>query len=241
MDKNVIYELFKEKVNEAPNATAVFDDKRSLTRKEFDMLIDTIASKIPASVRRVGIIMGHTVEMIAAVFAVLKGGRAYVPVEPFFPHERIDFMMNDANADLILTNSVYKEKISGFPCVFIDPGMEIQNVSVGQTSLPDDLAYILYTSGSTGAPKGVAVRNRNVCHYVRAFQNEFHPNERIQCFNTPSVRLTFLLKRYLHHFCRAPRLQYRLQKQKKIYIPLWILLRKTMLPKSAVFPICCLK
>ncbi|MBD5080657.1 MAG: amino acid adenylation domain-containing protein [Ruminococcaceae bacterium] len=177
MDKNVIYELFKEKVNEAPNAAAVFDEKRSLTRKEFDMLIDTIASKIPAAARRVGIIMDHTVEMIAAIFAVLKGGRAYIPVEPFFPHERIDFMMNDANTDLILTNSIYKEKISGFPCVFIDPGMEIQNVSVEQTALPDDLAYILYTSGSTGAPKGVAVRNRNVCHYVRAFQNEFHPNE----------------------------------------------------------------
>lgn len=176
MDNNVIYELFKAKVNEAPNAAAVFDENRRLTRKELDMLIDTIAARIPAA-SRVGIIMDHTVEMIAAVFAVLKSGRAYVPVEPFFPRERIDFMMNDAKADIIITNSVYKEKFKGSPCVFIDPGIEIEDVSVGQTALPNDLAYILYTSGSTGAPKGVAVRNRNVCHYVRAFQNEFHTNE----------------------------------------------------------------
>ena len=55
--------------------------------------------------------------------------------------------------------------------------MEAEDVSVMSSASPDDLAYILYTSGSTGKPKGVAVRNRNVCHYVRAFQNEFHPGE----------------------------------------------------------------
>ena len=61
MDNNVIYELFKAKVNEAPNAAAIFDENRRLTRKELDMLIDTIAAKIPAAARRVGIIMDHTV------------------------------------------------------------------------------------------------------------------------------------------------------------------------------------
>lgn len=177
MNENVIYDLLKIKVKASPDATAVFDEERSLTRKELDNLIDTIAAKIPKTVHRVGIIMEHTVEMIAAIFAVIKSGKAYVPVEPFFPQERIDFMMQDANVDIILTNSIYEEKAANVPCILIDPGMEIEEVSVEQSALPDDLAYILYTSGSTGRPKGVAVYNRNVCHYVRAFQNEFHPNE----------------------------------------------------------------
>ena len=177
MNKNVIYELFKETVKESPNAVSVFDEERCLTRKELDKLADTIAAKIPETARRVGIIMDHTAEMIAAVFAVLKSGGAYVPVEPFFPQERIDFMMRDADVDIILTNSIYREKTANFPCVFIDKGMKIENVLFEHTISPDDLAYILYTSGSTGLPKGVAVRNRNVCHYVRAFQNEFHPNK----------------------------------------------------------------
>lgn len=72
MNENVIYDLLKIKVKASPNATAVFDEERSLTRKELDNLIDTIAEKIPKTVHRVGIIMEHTVEMIAAIFAVIK-------------------------------------------------------------------------------------------------------------------------------------------------------------------------
>lgn len=177
MNQNVIYEILHDKIKAAPNAAAVFDEERSLTGTELEHLIDTIAVKIPNDARRVGIMMEHTVEMIAAIFAVLKTGKAYVPVEPFFPQERIEFMMNDADADIIITNSIYKEKIGNFPCICIDPGVKAENVSVDSSAAPDDLAYILYTSGSTGKPKGVAVRNRNVCHYVRAFQREFHPDE----------------------------------------------------------------
>ena len=119
MNKNVIYELFKETVKESPNAVSVFDEERCLTRKELDKLADTIAAKIPETAHRVGIIMDHTAEMIAAVFAVLKSGGAYVPVEPFFPQDRIDFMMRDADVDIILTNSIYREKAANFPCVFL--------------------------------------------------------------------------------------------------------------------------
>ncbi|MFR1638931.1 MAG: AMP-binding protein [Eggerthellaceae bacterium] len=85
-------------------------------------------------------------------------------------------MMRDAGVDAVLANSTYRDKASAAPCIVVDRGMEAEAVSLDSAATPDDLAYILYTSGSTGTPKGVAVRNRNVCHYVRAFQNEFHPD-----------------------------------------------------------------
>lgn len=130
MNQDVIYDLLQDRTKYAPNAVAVIDEQRSLTRMELEQLIDTIAVKIPSEAGRVGIMMEHIVEMIAAIFAVLKVGKAYVPVEPFFPGERIDFMMKDAGVDIVLTNSAYKEKIEKFPRVFIDPGLEVDDVSI---------------------------------------------------------------------------------------------------------------
>ena len=84
MNNNVIYKIYKTKVIEEPNTLALFDINRKLTRYELDKLSDTIAMQLPKNTKRVGIIMEHSVEMIAAIFAILKTGAAYVPVEPFF-------------------------------------------------------------------------------------------------------------------------------------------------------------
>ncbi len=172
--KNTIYSLFEAQMNEKQNDIAIMDEERTLSGKAFLALIDTIGVKLPKDSHRVGIIMDHSVEMIAAMFAVLKSGKTYVPVEPFFPQDRIAFMMQDAKADFILTNEAYTEKVPDLPYLILHRGMEIENAALEQMDSPDGLAYILYTSGSTGKPKGVSVRNENVCHYIRAFQNEFH-------------------------------------------------------------------
>ncbi len=172
---NTIIEKFIEKKNTNESALAVFDNERSLTRKELLQLADTIASKLPKECRRVGIMMDHSVEMIAAIFAVLRLGAAYIPVEPFFPKERIKFMMQEAEATCIITNSKYENRIEGISNVIVDRGYAIEKISIENTYDEKDLVYILYTSGTTGKPKGVAVTNANVCHYVRAFASEFNP------------------------------------------------------------------
>ena len=177
MDRQVIYDLFEMKVLENPDAPAVCDEQRKLTRVQLMQLADTIAAQLPAQAKRVGVVMDHSVEMIAAILAVLKNGAAYIPAEPSFPQSRIRFMMEDAGVDCVIVNSRYVSILQGFSLISVDAGIEIQNITMKSKAEPDGLAYILYTSGSTGAPKGVAVQNRNVCHYIRAFQNEFHPDE----------------------------------------------------------------
>ncbi|MBU3217409.1 amino acid adenylation domain-containing protein (plasmid) [Clostridium estertheticum] len=177
--KNTIYSCFNEQLELFPEQVAVFDEKRSLTRKQLDQMANTIATQFSDSINVVGIVMDHSVEMIASIFAVLKVGAAYVPLEPDFPKERIHFMMMDCGVDCIITHRKYTDRLEGFSLLFVEQGMEINEAALAmQVQIkPESLAYILYTSGSTGVPKGVAVENQNVCHYVQAFRNEFHPTQ----------------------------------------------------------------
>jgi D-alanine--poly(phosphoribitol) ligase subunit 1 len=175
-----IYSLFKLQVNEHPDALAVMDDKRQLTFAQLDQLIDTIASKFLTNRPKfIGIVMDHSVEMIASILAVVKVGAAYVPAEPTFPVERVRYMMKECDIDFLITHGKYATDIDyGFRKLLIEQGQECRtDIDIDDMSKPDGLAYVLYTSGTSGEPKGVCVSNSNVCHYVHAFQNEFHPRE----------------------------------------------------------------
>ena len=172
-----IYDHFREQVAIHPEATAVFDEHRRLTFRELDGLTDTIASGFPvAHPAFVGVVMDHSVEMVASMLAILKLGAAYVPVEPSFPIERIRFIMQECKADFVITGKEYASLLQGLPLHFVERGTAIDGSiqPLPAQAAPDDVAYVLYTSGTTGTPKGVMVENRNVCHYVRAFWHEFH-------------------------------------------------------------------
>ena len=174
-----VYDALKKAIEKNPDKTIVFDVNRTLTAKEFDLLINTIAVLLPESTRRIGVMMDHSVEMIAAIFAVLKRGAAYIPVEPSFPQERVAYMMEEAQADCIITNTKHREIVKAFPKIIVDSGITInENADLPAKDMEENnLAYILYTSGSTGKPKGVSVTHANILHYVKAFQEEFHPNK----------------------------------------------------------------
>lgn len=176
---DTVYACFREQVERVPEHTAVFDEERSLTYRQLDRLATTIAERLPRETGLIGIMADHGVEMIASILAVLRRGDGYVPVEPDFPEERIRHMMEESAVHTIITRPKYAAKLAGFDLLFVEPGEPIRE-EVAPWALavdPRALAYVLYTSGSTGTPKGVAVENRNVCHYVRAFRHEFHPDE----------------------------------------------------------------
>ena len=160
--RNTIYSRFAEIAHERPVTTAIVEDGRSITYGELDRLADRILAKF--SGRRhayIGIVMSHSIEMIAAMIAVLKSGAAYVPAEPALPAERRRYMMENAGVTLVITDSFCRDlpmKVPSFP----------------DRSRPESPAYLLYTSGTTGRPKGVIVENASVVNYAEAFEAEFH-------------------------------------------------------------------
>lgn len=175
---NTVYSLFQNVVAENRDRTAIIENDRTMTFGELSNLTDLIAGSFPERITSVGIVMSHRAEMIAAILAVLKCGARYVPAEPNFPTGRIRYMMEEAEVDFILTETSFTDKLGDFDvrlfdceiCGLVAPASEKEDT--GKPGLP---AYVLYTSGTTGRPKGICVTNRNVCHYVRAFANEFKP------------------------------------------------------------------
>ena len=174
--KDTVYSTFAAQAAVHPDTPAIITSEATISYHQLLNEADRIAACLPESYHNiVGIVTDHGPLMIAAMLAVLKTGSAYVPVEPSFPDGRIDFIMNECNADFIITTSKYSRRFPGKTVFNLDYISDAGALSTTpDQSKADGLAYVLYTSGSTGRPKGVMISNANVCHYARAFENEFH-------------------------------------------------------------------
>ncbi|MCB2298651.1 non-ribosomal peptide synthetase [Clostridium tagluense] len=175
-----LYQLFEEKVNEAPNNIALVCNEEKLTYKELNEKVNMLADKLRnVGVNRntvVAIMTERSLEMIIGIFAILKSGGAYLPLDPKCPEDRLKYILEDSQAKLILTRKNSAENLEFFNNVLI-----IENelligknvVSLENVNESTDLAYIIYTSGSTGRPKGVMIRHFSVINTLMMLQKEY--------------------------------------------------------------------
>ncbi|WP_439951605.1 AMP-binding protein, partial [Actinomadura macra] len=151
-----------ETVAGPPDATAVVCGDDRLTYAELARRSDRLARHLlDSGVRReevVGVGMGRSADLIVAFLGVLKAGAAYLPLDPGYPPDRLEFMRADAGADRVVTSETLAELMRAD-----GPGLAAP-VPVGT----GDLAYVIYTSGSTGTPKGVQVEHRQIVHSTAA-------------------------------------------------------------------------
>jgi amino acid adenylation domain-containing protein len=138
---------------------------------------------------RVGLLFEHDAPMIVAVLAALEAGATYVPLDPSYPEERLAFMLRDADAALLLTEGpllarAHRLAHGGLPCLALEACAAAEPLAALAVTPPELPAYILYTSGSTGEPKGVAQSHRNVVHHIDVYAEAL----RI----TPADRLSLL-------------------------------------------------
>ncbi|WP_262491180.1 non-ribosomal peptide synthetase, partial [Mycobacterium simiae] len=161
--------LFAGHAARTPEATAVVSEGRSWTYREFDGATNRLAHRLVAAGVRSGdvvaLLLDRTYQSVAAILAVLKTGAAYLPIDPNHPDSRIGFVVGDAAPVAVLSTAALAGRLEGRNLTVIDvddPAIDTQP----STSLPypaaENIAYILYTSGTTGVPKGVAISHQNV-------------------------------------------------------------------------------
>jgi amino acid adenylation domain-containing protein len=178
-----LHELFVSQVHATPEAVAVIYEDQHLSYMELNRRANQLAHHLMfMGVRpeeRVALCMDRSLEMVVGVLGVLKAGGAYVPLDPGYPPGRLSYMLNDAQAAILLTQQHLLERLplAATRTVCLDQGWE--RIGEEDESEPwsgcmaENLAYIIYTSGSTGRPKGVMVTHRGVCNLVEAQKEAF--------------------------------------------------------------------
>lgn len=184
----VIPVLFAGQVARTPDALAVSGDTGPLTYRELDKRANRLARRlIGLGVRqddRVAVLMERSADLVVATLAILKAGAAYVPVHADYPPDRRQWVVDHSAAAVLLADTAMRDGglPTGFPVVIVDDDpatAEQPDTDPAVPIHPDQLAYVIHTSGSTGHPKGVAVTQRDVVRLTFNPQWTFERHARV--------------------------------------------------------------
>jgi len=184
-----IHQLFEAQVEQTPDAIALVFEDEQLTYQQLNNRSNQLAHYLQklgvGSEVLVGICLERSVEMVVGLLGILKAGAAYVPLDPTYPQERLNFMIEDAQVSILITYSAApiikvdwgertkcSDRQHQLSVICLDKDMD----AIAQEShenpissvTPDNLAYVIYTSGSTGKPKGVLIEHRGLCNLSKA-------------------------------------------------------------------------
>lgn len=188
--EQLIHELFEAQATRTPAAVAVEHEGRSLTYEELNAQANRLArylrSRGVRADRPVAVCFERSLEMVVGVLGVLKAGGAYLPLDPNYPADRLQQMVEDATPTVVLTQAALKEKVpqSAAQMVVLEEAQEHvagqpeTNLSAAELELrSEQLVYVIYTSGSTGRPKGTAMAHRSVVNLIEWHRGVFAGRE----------------------------------------------------------------
>lgn len=197
-----IYEQISNTVDLYPNREAISYQGVSLTYTEFwkkaNQMAHFLRSLGVVRNSKVALLLNRTLDLPIVQLGILLAGGAYVPIDPSYPSDRIQYMINDCGAEVLVTQGIHVDNINSSytpnikHCVLLDDDSiplpdtyrrytvnDINSQSMDNIvpcNTPDDLIYMIYTSGSTGQPKGTMLRHRNVSNFLNYEKEAFNVN-----------------------------------------------------------------
>ncbi|MDQ2097153.1 MAG: amino acid adenylation domain-containing protein [Tychonema bourrellyi B0820] len=176
-DSACIHQLFEVQAEQTPDAVALVLGEQQLTYQQLNCRANQLAKYLQTLGAGpevlVGVCFDRSLDAIVSLLAVLKAGSAYLPLDPAYPKERLDFMLSDAQISVLLTQHNLVERLpdSGAKVVCLEVAREEIDAQSEENPAnlanAENLAYVMYTSGSTGKPKGVCVVHRGVVRLVK--------------------------------------------------------------------------
>ncbi len=184
-----LHGLFEAQAVRRPESVALTCDRESLTYQDLNSRANQVARELvklgikPDTL--VGLCVDRSNELVIAILAVLKAGGAYLPIDLAYPADRLAFMLEDAQAPVLLTQSKLacklpstKAKVLYVDEILARPVQALDAENLPSVAGPDHLAYVIYTSGTTGKPKGSLITHRNAVRLFPATEHWYGFNER---------------------------------------------------------------
>ncbi|MBD3886057.1 amino acid adenylation domain-containing protein [Phormidium tenue FACHB-886] len=192
-----VHQLFEAQVNRSPDAIAVEFEGQLLTYQELNQRANQLAHYLQSLGVRpnvlVGICMERSLNLVIGLLGILKAGGAYVPLDPSYPQERLAFMLSDSQASVLVTQQSLLDQLPNHQAQVVCLDVDWDAIAVHSADNSDsqvtheDLIYLLYTSGSTGQPKGVQLRHRGLVNLLHFMRDQPGLSDRDICFAVSSI------------------------------------------------------
>jgi len=181
-----LFDYIEKRAVETPNKIALQFENESVTYKEFNEKVNSLANYLIKngidSNLIIGVMLERSFDMLISIYAILKAGCAYMPIDPHFPLERIEFMLEDSEAPFVITHKKWQNKLNNrrtnakIICVDEFDYSKVTNYNPKKEISSEDIAYVIYTSGSTGKPKGAQIQHHSVSNRIKWMHEKYPLN-----------------------------------------------------------------